>query len=338
MSREPRILLYESEATRIAKYARSSVGLEIGGDLLGFYEPGGSPLVFIASGPGPAAQRDATHFRQDPEFQTTVFNKVASRFRMFYVGDWHSHHKLGLSEPSGSDDAKIHDLADKNDWPVLYSLIVQTEVAFGRTTRNGGEFAGIGNINRPVESFGLWWNGFQYTVDRSSTARRRVRIEFQLGANPYLSTAEEMNGVCEAVSKSWAHEHGGKQRGATTHPAGDIEGGRSVADDESAVNLYQQICGIIAQRRRNAQMEVDLNYPGGACLIVSDGPNRVTCRVREASGHIEAMVDSSRSKETFKLPFHRGRIDSSDLDTMAAQIIAQLSFSPGGEFGPSVHV
>jgi hypothetical protein len=321
ITREPRILLYESEAIRIAKYARSSPGLEIGGDLLGFYEPAGSPLVFVASGPGPAAHRDTTHFQQDPQFQIAAFNKVASKFRMFYVGDWHSHHSLGLSEPSGSDDAKLQDLAEKNGWPLLYSLIVQTQVAEDRSGRR--------RHDGPVESLGLWWNGFQYTFGQPANARRRVSIEFQPGDNPYLSTSDDVNAVCEGVSNRWAHDSAGMGRVAHDPPASHAETRSGVAGDEFAVNVYQQICKIIAAELQKAEMQVDLDYPGGARLLISDGLNQVTCRVVESSEHIEVIVDSAAGKQTFNLPSRRGRIASTDIATMATQIITQLRSSAG---------
>lgn len=317
--REPRILLYESEAIRIAKYARSSPGLEIGGDMLGFYEPAGSPLVFVASGPGPAAQRDTTHFQQDPQFQIAVFNKVASKFRMFYVGDWHSHHSLGLSEPSGSDDAKLQDLAEKNGWPILYSVIVQTQVAEDRSGRR--------RHDGPVESFGLWWNGFEYTFGQPANARRRVSIEFQSGDNPYLSTSDDVNAVCEGVSNHWAQESAGMGRPADHPLTRHAETRSGVMSDEFAVDIYQQLCKIIAAEMQQAEMQVDLDYPGGARLLISDGLKQVTCRVVESSEHIEAIVDSAAGKQTFNLPSRRGRTGSNDIAKMAAQIITELRSS-----------
>ena len=198
---------------------------------------------------------------------------------------------------------------------------MQTPVAEDRSGRR--------RHNGPVESFGLWWNGFQYTFGQPAHARCRVAIEFQPGNNPYLSTSDDVNAVCEGVSNRWAHESAGMERVVHDPPAGHAETTSRVAGDEFAVDVYRQICKTIATELQKAEMQVDLDYPGGARLVISDGLEQVTCRVVESSEHIEAIVDSAAGKQTFNLPSRRGRIDSNDIARMASQIITQLRSSAG---------
>ena len=307
----PRILLYESEAIRIAKYAQPSTRIEIGGDLLGFYEPSGSPLVFVASGPGPAARRDATHFQQDPQYQATIFNHLASKFRLFYVGDWHSHHSLGLSEPSGSDDAKLQDLSAKNGWPRLFSVIVQTELPRGGFRGDGG----------PTEGFGIWWNAFQYTFDEPQPVRYRVQIEFQTGGNPYGAESDRINSTRERESDLRSYEARGSE--TTDFRVPEVHDQATVPADEFTITIYQKICRALSDELRRVEMEVDLECPGGPLLVIADGDKKVACSILvSADDSLAVRIDPPGGKQVaFKVPCLRGQVDSVDIRTIVQRII-----------------
>ena len=316
-----RILLYEYEAIRIAKYAQSSPGIEIGGDLLGFYAPTGNPLVFIASGPGPTARRDATHFQQDPQYQATIFNHLALKFRMFYVGDWHSHHGLGLSEPSGSDDAKLQDLSAKNGWPRLFSLIVQTELARGRFGGPGG----------PIEGFGIWWNAFQYAFDETGPVRHRVQIEFQSGENPYAAESDRITPTRETRSDLRGYEAGASA--TTDFRVPEVHGGAAASGDEFTINIYQKICRGLSDELPRVEMEVDLEYPGGPRLAILDGDKKVACSILNSGDvSLAVMVDPAGGKQlTFKVPRSRGQVDPVAIRTIVQRIMEQ--FKPPNDPG-----
>ena len=331
--RVERILLYESEAVRITQYAQSSPNAEIGGDLFGYFAPDGSRLVFVASGPGPAARRDTTHFRQDPQFQSTVFNELATKFRMFYVGDWHSHHRLHLSEPSRSDDAKLQDLASKNGWPQLFSLIVQTEYTPRHLNQYAGHRKGVSQadsesdgMGRAVEAFGVWWNVFQYTFTESKHARRRITIEFQSGENPYDATSRNINAPLEKGAHQRSYEVGGPVS-ADAHPRWADDGaGVSVECDEFTLGIYQRICRALSGELDRAEMEVDLEYPGGASLLVLDGGKKVICGIHgTADTPLAVTVDSiGREQVAFKVPCRRGVVGPVDIGKIVEHIIEQF--------------
>jgi hypothetical protein len=317
-SGEPRILLYESEATRIAKYARLSTSLEIGGDLFGFYESNGNPLIFVASGPGPRADRDATHFQQDSRFQVEAFNRVASQFRLFYIGDWHSHHTLGLSEPSGSDDAKLRDLAEKNRWPVLYSLIVQT-----RRPEHSSHFRKP-DADGPIESFGLWWNAFRYDFGASRNERARLHIEFQQGTNPYLALSGELNMECEAVCTRWSQE--GMEFGRVGSYADEQQATRSeTVGDELELGVFQQICEVITRKQRTAEMELQVDRNNRSRLIVMDGSKQIQCGITGDTDDMRLTISSAAGSHNYRLRYERGRVRSSDISTVANEIVTLLN-------------
>lgn len=328
-SRSPRILVYESEAIRIAQYALSSPSLEIGGDLFGFFAPDGSPLVFIASGPGPRARRGGTHFQQDPEFQARLFHDLASKFRMFYVGDWHSHHGLGLSEPSGSDDAKLEDLATKNAWPRLFSAIVQTDrvrdvsdhsaARRGETSRPERNSVGFGG---PMRAYGVWWNAFQYSFNEPNP-RQRVAVEFQSGANPHEESSASINAAVPIVPCSTGYPT--FSRGSEV---AEVANGAVACEqaDEFTINTYRKLCRVVASELPEAEMEVDLKDSSGARLIVSSNRRTVACRLHSVADASLTITISSKGLKNVvvKVPCPRGEIDPVDVRAIALRIVEQL--------------
>jgi hypothetical protein len=322
---QPRILLYASEAKRIARYARSSPSLEIGGDLFGFYEPGGNPLIFVASGPGPGARRDATHFQQDLEFQAAVFNELATKFRMFYVGDWHSHHSLNLSEPSPSDNAKLQDLANKNGWRQLFSFIVQTEISSSRSRAARSDEP---ELDGPVEAYGIWWNAFQYVFQAHDLARYRVSIDFQSGANPYEATSENIDGTLKVEPRQQVHAASGLAS-AVLPPLESLSRNHYEVGSDDLLNTYQDICRSLSRELDEAEMEVDLESLAGPRLVVFDGAEKVTCSMlRRSSSAYDVVIDPDGGKQVkLEVPSDHGKISPAEVRRISACVASQFKTS-----------
>jgi hypothetical protein len=52
---------------------------------------------------------------------------LAAHWALRYFGDWHSHHRLGLSAPSSGDRKRIRQLGNRNQFPGMAEIIVTTE-------------------------------------------------------------------------------------------------------------------------------------------------------------------------------------------------------------------
>jgi hypothetical protein len=118
------LIIWESELRAIAAEAASWT-VETGGDLFGNWQAG--PIVFLATKAGPKAQRDNAHFRLDVEYLRQLSESLASDWALRYFGDWHSHHRLGLSEPSSGDRRRIRQLGGRNNFAAMAEIIVTTE-------------------------------------------------------------------------------------------------------------------------------------------------------------------------------------------------------------------
>jgi transcriptional regulator with XRE-family HTH domain len=118
------LVTWESELRAIAAEA-SAWSIETGGDLFGRWHD--IPTIFLATKAGPNAQRNNAHFRLDVEYLRQLSETLASDWGLRYFGDWHSHHRLGLSSPSGGDRKRILSIAGRNQFPGMAEIIVTLE-------------------------------------------------------------------------------------------------------------------------------------------------------------------------------------------------------------------
>ena len=96
-------LIYSSEISFLGRCILDSPNIETGGQLFGFWTASGNPVVVYAIGPGPKANHQVTFFNQDVDYLERVGNVLVSKFGLMHIGEWHSHHQLGLDRPSGHD-------------------------------------------------------------------------------------------------------------------------------------------------------------------------------------------------------------------------------------------
>lgn len=96
-------LIYKSELAFLGRCILDSPNIETGGQLFGYWTASGTPVVAYALGPGPRANHQVPFFNQDVEYLESVGKALISRFGLMHIGEWHSHHQLGLDCPSGHD-------------------------------------------------------------------------------------------------------------------------------------------------------------------------------------------------------------------------------------------
>jgi transcriptional regulator with XRE-family HTH domain len=118
------LVTWESELRAIAAEA-SAWSIETGGDLFGRWHD--IPTILLSTKAGPKAQRNNVHFRLDVDYLRQLSETLASEWALRYFGDWHSHHRLGLSSPSGGDQKRIRSLAARNEFPGMAEIIVTLE-------------------------------------------------------------------------------------------------------------------------------------------------------------------------------------------------------------------
>ena len=104
--REARI--FQSELDFIARCILDCPDIETGGQLFGYWTREGVPVVCYALGPGPKANHQRTFFNQDLGYLQSVGDAIVKHYGLEHIGEWHSHHHLGLAQPSGHDASNIY--------------------------------------------------------------------------------------------------------------------------------------------------------------------------------------------------------------------------------------
>lgn len=105
-------LIYASEIDYIAKCIQDYPNIETGGQLYGAWTASGAPRVVYAIGPGPNANHEGAFFNQDVGYLKTVGAKL-KQYGLQHIGEWHSHHHLGLPRPSGHDSSTMQNCIDQ---------------------------------------------------------------------------------------------------------------------------------------------------------------------------------------------------------------------------------
>jgi len=118
------LVTWESELRAIAAEA-SAWSVETGGDLFGRWHD--IPTILLTTKAGPNAERNNAHFRLDVDYLRQLSESLASDWALRYFGDWHSHHRLGLSSPSGGDQKRIRSIAGRNQFIGMAEMIVTLE-------------------------------------------------------------------------------------------------------------------------------------------------------------------------------------------------------------------
>lgn len=103
------VISNREEIDILSKYILDYTTVETGGQLFGYWTQDGKPVVLFVLGPGPNAKHDYTFFSQDLAFLSTRAKILRQKYGLYHIGEWHSHHQLGLDHPSFHDAKNMID-------------------------------------------------------------------------------------------------------------------------------------------------------------------------------------------------------------------------------------
>lgn len=103
-----KVLIYKSELEYISRCILDYTNIETGGQLFGYWTSDGVPVVLYVIGPGPHANHQGAFFNQDINYLEMIGGILTRDFGLQHMGEWHSHHQLGLARPSGHDASTIY--------------------------------------------------------------------------------------------------------------------------------------------------------------------------------------------------------------------------------------
>jgi len=107
------VIVYQSELDYISRCILDYKNIETGGQLFGFYTSKGIPVVCYAIGPGARANHQVTFFNQDKGYLIEIGERLLREYGLQHIGEWHSHHQLGLDHPSSHDIRTVQTTIDE---------------------------------------------------------------------------------------------------------------------------------------------------------------------------------------------------------------------------------
>ena len=152
------VQVYQSELDFVSRCILDYPNIETGGQLFGYWTAEGTPVVLFAIGPGPRANHQVTFFNQDVDYLVRVGGILIHRYGLRHIGEWHSHHQLGLARPSGHDAQTMVDSIAKEGLGRFLLCIgncggrTSTFNAFNFHERTGYEYKQAGWEVKPMVS------------------------------------------------------------------------------------------------------------------------------------------------------------------------------------------
>lgn len=131
-------LIYQEELDHIAGWVEEYPDLETGGDLFGFWTHSGFPVIQFVLGPGKNSRHNPASFYQDREHLIKAGEILRNKHGLQHIGEWHSHHQLGLAEPSSGDQQTVFNALRQYNFPKFLLCIANLRpeaesIDYGRT-------------------------------------------------------------------------------------------------------------------------------------------------------------------------------------------------------------
>ncbi len=105
--RDFKVYLFEEDRKIMEDLVLSYQEVETGGDLFGLWTTEGDAVLHIVLGPGKNCRRTDVSFYQDIPYLQRNGELLTQKYMLCHIGEWHSHHRLRLFEPSQGDSSTV---------------------------------------------------------------------------------------------------------------------------------------------------------------------------------------------------------------------------------------
>jgi hypothetical protein len=151
---EFKTLIYKGELNRITGWVEEYPDLETGGQLFGFWTASGFPVIQVAIGPGKNAKHTPISFFQDKDYLKQTGEYLNHTYGLQHIGEWHSHHGMGLETPSGGDTRAMLSALTNPNLPRFLLCIANIYPANNKRTIKIGCF--LYTLSSPSYKTGAW--------------------------------------------------------------------------------------------------------------------------------------------------------------------------------------
>ncbi|CAH3114004.1 unnamed protein product [Pocillopora meandrina] len=105
--RQFHVHMFEEDIQMMKELVKLHPEKETGGNLFGLWNNDEEPVLHVVLGPAIGCTRTEVSFYQSIPYLERVGRLLTERFLLCHIGEWHSHHKLRLSEPSSGDSSTV---------------------------------------------------------------------------------------------------------------------------------------------------------------------------------------------------------------------------------------
>lgn len=299
-----KVLIHQSELDNLAGWVLECPDRETGGDLFGFWTHSGSPTVQLVLGPGARARHEDTAFFQDADHLQQVGEYVQSRYGLQHIGDWHSHHRMGLAEPSSGDVSTARRVFDYTEFPRFLLFIANIRPDDGHNS--GSRWWGHSRADRWMVQIGA------FLFERGERHYRQGRWVVLPDDNP---VAESVRRVVAAkprqLSRAWrvpettldspvneprAPAAGWYSQSWGTAFLRSFDGKCQAVFADCRMTLSAQTGELIYTLRigqQTVRVEFSGNFPVGSATFVDDDGRKMVCdecSAKDAEGFFERLL------------------------------------------------
>ncbi|XP_022797920.1 eukaryotic translation initiation factor 5B-like [Stylophora pistillata] len=105
--RDFEVVIYEKDYKQLCAWVLKKTNIETGGDLFGLWADKHTAVIQFVVGPGKGCRRSSVSFYQDISYLEEIGSHMTKHEGVCHIGEWHSHHQLGLARPSGGDENTV---------------------------------------------------------------------------------------------------------------------------------------------------------------------------------------------------------------------------------------
>ena len=161
------VVIYEKDYKELCAWVLRKPNIETGGDLFGLWADEYTAVIQLALGPGAGCKRTSVSFYQDVRYLEKVGSYLTQCEGVCHIGEWHSHHQLGLARPSGGDENTV--------WNNMPTYKLSRFVIF------------IANIEASYQSYKVNIGCFLFEIDSKGYQRPVLQGKFKIlrSKNPF---------------------------------------------------------------------------------------------------------------------------------------------------------
>ena len=233
--------VYENDYEEIQNLVQFYPNIETGGDLFGLWKDERTVIIQQFIGPGKHCKRTPTSFHQDIEYLHKVGSLITTEEGLCNVGEWHSHHQIGMPEPSGADRRTV--------FSNMPHLGLERFVLFIATIEGKG-FSGK-KRSRDVELSDIKLRPFLFLGSSQDIVKGEIQII--PGANPHRRSNRIIKEIENGAEKKPLDDNGkATKKSEKKKNAGEGDGkpAQDEAEKENKRSTLQQQANELASARQ----------------------------------------------------------------------------------------